>query len=953
MWPARAYNDSVQCRAGAYTENGTADTGAGAGEGEESSKYLRRKKLNVRPRERLTELLPADSNMHAINSSKDNLFYVRVLCGNNKTKALIDTGAFNSAMPLAEFQHLTRDRSVLVTSRKCDREFIRVANNTKARILQRATLRFSFMGKDFVEEFMIIDRLSHMILGLPFFAKNEITINCASKRLNFGDMTAQLNEIVKPNGKTAKTFKKNAYSVKTVGKIVVKPNEQIVITCRLDTGKNPLPDEGPLCGIVDPSKAFEMRTDLCVTSALVKVDEDGKLPVGLLNISGADVTLHTKTAVGKLKILSPQQLEFLTMIDPQVLAVARKHAKDRDDLDAIITALYQLDVEGPTRGSLNLLHDDASPPVVGREFWFATPETCDDPSGLSEIEKEIYNTIKKFKKLEELDPNTSPEARRDFLAKFNWENSILTPEERELVEEQLVKYQHIFSRHRLDIGFNSEFKVKLTPEDERAVYSQGHPTPVHLRKEMLIELSLMQYYGIITTLPFSKHASPIFAQRKSNGNLRILIDLRRVNHLIRHDYDSHNFPISSIADIGHHLAGKRLFAKLDCSQAFHVVQMADIESIQLLAFNFEGRTYAYQRLAQGLSRSVTSFSSFMRKYLDACIAAGRCFQYVDDVGSAAQNAVELVENLVAIFKCIEKSGLKLTIKKCEFGLAKINFLGNTITEQGMTPNKQKVEEFLSTMKMPKNQKQIKRLIGFLQFFRAFLPNLSLTLIPFYQLLKKSAEFVITAQHRENFKMLKDDLMKATNTYLRLPVADLQYVVVADASYYGAGYVLMIEDYCKESTGQDKILAPVSFGSKVFNTAQLKLSVHAKEFLAVYYALDTFAHLLWGATKKKIIVLTDNKALAFFFQSKNIPTSLWNFLDRVMAFPFVIGHIPGNANAAADFLSRMHLDPGTENGNENGRASTNTGNRDQHHSKNSADMQCNQTQREWRSRKRLR
>ena len=158
----------------------------------------------------------------------------------------------------------------------------------------------------------------------------------------------------------------------------MRPNEQIVISCRLDTGKNPLPDEGPLCGIIDPSTAFENRTDLCVTSALVKADAEGNVPVGLLNISSTDVTLNTKTTVGKLKILSPQQLEFLTMIDPTVLAVARKHAKDRDDLDAIITALYQLDVEGPERGSLNLLHRDATAPVEGREFWFATPETCDD-----------------------------------------------------------------------------------------------------------------------------------------------------------------------------------------------------------------------------------------------------------------------------------------------------------------------------------------------------------------------------------------------------------------------------------------------------------------------------------------------------------------------------------------------------------------------------------------------
>ena len=61
------------------------------------------------------------------------------------------------------------------------------------------------------------------------------------------------------------------------------------------------------------------------------------------------------------------------------------------------------------------------------------------------------------------------------------------------------------------------------------------PTPIHLR-EKLVELALMQYYGIVTLLPNSEYSSPILAQRKPSGKLRILIDLRRVNHLLRKDY---------------------------------------------------------------------------------------------------------------------------------------------------------------------------------------------------------------------------------------------------------------------------------------------------------------------------------------------------------------------------------------------------------------------------------
>ena len=117
----------------------------------------------------------------------------------------------------------------------------------------------------------------------------------------------------------------------------------------------------------------------------------------------------------------------------------------------------------------------------------------------------------------------------------------------------------------------------------------------------------MHKYGIITTLPFSEYASPIFAQRKPNGKLRLLVDLRKINALISDDYINNNHPISTLSDAAQHLVGKQLFCKLDCSQAYHCLQMADQRSVELLAFNFASRTFAYRRLAQGLSRALSAF----------------------------------------------------------------------------------------------------------------------------------------------------------------------------------------------------------------------------------------------------------------------------------------------------------------------------------------------------------
>ena len=88
------------------------------------------------------------------------------------------------------------------------------------------------------------------------------------------------------------------------------------------------------------------------------------------------------------------------------------------------------------------------------------------------------------------------------------------------------------------------------------MYTQGPPSPTHLREDLIVEFALMQCYGVITTLPYSKYSSPLIAQRKPSGARRLLIDVRRVNQLIRHDYDSHKFPMTTLADASAHLAGK-------------------------------------------------------------------------------------------------------------------------------------------------------------------------------------------------------------------------------------------------------------------------------------------------------------------------------------------------------------------------------------------------------------
>ena len=287
--------------------------------------------------------------------------------------------------------------------------------------------------------------------------------------------------------------------------------------------------------------------------------------------------------------------------------------------------------------------------------------------------------------------------------------------EKQAVEDFLVEYHDIIARHRMDIGVNTEFKVRLTPKDDKAVYSQSLPMPIHLEEDLFNELALMHKHGIITVLPFSKYASPIFAQRKPNGKLRLLVDLRKINTLFADDYTNNNHPVSTMSDAAQHLAGKSLFCKLDCSQAYHCLQMADKRSVEMLAFNFASKTFAYKRLAQGLSGSVSAFSSFMRQHLDPVVKADRWAQYVDDIGIAANNATDLTRKIRAVFKCIRISGLKLTIEKCHFGVKPVEILGRTISSDGVSPQTHKIQNFLNKLRFPKSKKALQRYLGFVNF----------------------------------------------------------------------------------------------------------------------------------------------------------------------------------------------------------------------------------------------
>ena len=73
------------------------------------------------------------------------------------------------------------------------------------------------------------------------------------------------------------------------------------------------------------------------------------------------------------------------------------------------------------------------------------------------------------------------------------------------------------------------------------------------------------------------------------------------------------------------------------------------------------------------------------------------------------------------------------------------------------------------------------------------------MLPFYQLLRKESDMVLTSEHHKGIETLQKDLEQACKMSLKLPKANAQYVISSDASFHAAGCVLLIEDYSTDQT----------------------------------------------------------------------------------------------------------------------------------------------------------
>ncbi|KAL5515676.1 hypothetical protein EMCRGX_G000877 [Ephydatia muelleri] len=108
---------------------------------------------------------------------------------------------------------------------------------------------------------------------------------------------------------------------------------------------------------------------------------------------------------------------------------------------------------------------------------------------------------------------------------------------------------------------------------------------------------------------------------------------------------------------------------------------------------------------------------------------------------------------------MEEKGLRCRLEKCLFAQPSVEYLGHILSQQGISKG-HKVDA-VKMMPPPENVSSLRSLLGSVQFYSKFLPNLASVTEPLHRLTKKEVPWTWGTEQVEVFKKLKDLLCADT------------------------------------------------------------------------------------------------------------------------------------------------------------------------------------------------
>ena len=267
--------------------------------------------------------------------------------------------------------------------------------------------------------------------------------------------------------------------------------------------------------------------------------------------------------------------------------------------------------------------------------------------------------------------------------------------------------------------------------------------------------------------------------------------------------------------------------------------------------------------------------------------------YLDDVIVYSETLEDHLKHLQRVMERFMKAGLKLKPGKCHFVCKEVQYLGHTITTQGIQPNKDRVIA-VQDYPVPTSVKEVRQFIGLVSYYRRFIKGFANVAEPLHSLTQKDVTFEWTSSCQDAFNTLRKALTEAP--VLAYPNFTEKFRLETDACVKGLGAVLsQLQD--------DEKVHPVAYASRALSDPEKRYAVTELETLAVVWALNHFHAYLYG---NEVTVYTDHSSVRAVLETPNPSAKHARWWTKVYGSgikSIQIMYRCGQDNQNADALSR--------------------------------------------------
>ena len=136
----------------------------------------------------------------------------------------------------------------------------------------------------------------------------------------------------------------------------------------------------------------------------------------------------------------------------------------------------------------------------------------------------------------------------------------------------------------------------------------------------------------------------------------------------------------------------------------------------------------------GLTNTPATFQRLMESCLGE-LHLNWCIIYLDDIIVFNRTSVEHIYRLKAVISKLRATGLKLKPTKCDLFKQQINYLGHVVSKEGVSTDPDKITA-VTEWPQPTTVTEVRSFLGFVRYYRRFIPNFSKVAKPLDQLITK-------------------------------------------------------------------------------------------------------------------------------------------------------------------------------------------------------------------------